>query len=110
MRLCPRVARSAEVGRLAVTHVGPNATLVKADLGAAIRALKADVTGEIEIGGPKLAQSLTDLGLIDLYRLYLHPVVLGGGTPYFTGARPPLRLVDSERMDGDVIRLTYRPA
>lgn len=93
-----------------LTSVGPNATLVKADLGAAIRALKADVTGEIEIGGPKLAQSLTDLGLIDLYRLYLHPVVLGGGTPYFVGARPPLRLVDSERMDGDVIRLTYRPA
>lgn len=93
-----------------LTSVGPNATLVKADLGAAIRALKADVTGEIEIGGPKLAQSLTDLGLIDLYRLYLHPVVLGGGTPYFAGARPPLRLVDSERMDGDVIRLTYRPA
>jgi dihydrofolate reductase len=90
--------------------VGPNATLVGDDLGAQMRALKARLAGEIEVGGPDLAQSLTKLGLIDEYRIYLHPVVLGAGKPYFAAPRPPLRLVASDRMDGDVIRLTYVPA
>ena len=90
--------------------VGPNATLVGGDLEAAIRELKAELDGEIEVGGPVLAQSLTDLGLIDEYRIYLHPVVLGCGKPFFAGPRPPLRLVASEQMDEGVIRLTYVPA
>jgi dihydrofolate reductase len=90
--------------------VGPNAALVGDDLEAAIRGLKAQLAGEIEVAGPELAQSLTDLGLIDEYRLYLHPVVLGHGKPFFAGHRPPLRLVTSDRIAGDVIRLTYAPA
>ena len=90
--------------------VGPNATLVEDDLGGAIRALKVERDGEIEVAGPALAQSLTDLGLIDEYRIYLHPVVLGHGKPYFAGPRPPLRLVAADRIDEDVIRLTYVPA
>ena len=90
--------------------VGPNATLVKDDIEAVIRGLKAQHVGEIDVSGPGLAGSLTDLGLIDEYRLYLHPVVLGGGKPFFTGPRPPLRLVASGRIDEDVIRLTYVPA
>jgi dihydrofolate reductase len=90
--------------------VGPNATLVGDDLEGAIRQLKAERDGEIEVAGPNLAQSLTELGLIDEYRIYLHPVVLGRGTPYFAGPRPPLRLVASDRMDENVIRLTYVPA
>ena len=90
--------------------VGPKATLVEDDLEAAIGGLKAQFAGEIEVGGPELAQSLTDLGLIDEYRLYLHPVVLGNGKPFFAGPRPPLRLVSSDRIAGDVMRLTYVPA
>ncbi len=90
--------------------VGPNATLLGDDLEAAIRGLKAQLGGEIEVAGPHLAQSLTDLGLIDEYRLYLHPVVLGHGKPFFAGPRPPLRLVSSDRIDRDVMRLTYVPA
>ena len=90
--------------------VGPNATLVGDDLAGAIRELKAAVDGEIEAGGPVLAQSLTDLGLIDEYRIYLHPVVLGQGNPYFAGPRPRLRLAATDRIDEDVIRLTYVPA
>jgi dihydrofolate reductase len=92
-----------------LTSVGPNASLVKGDLGAAIRKLKAERDGEIEVAGPTLAHSLTERGLIDEYRMYLHPVVLGGGKPYFAGPRPPLRLVASDRVDADVIRLTYVP-
>ena len=90
--------------------VGPNATLLDHDLNAAIRQLKDELAGEIEVGGPDLAGSLTDLGLIDEYRIYLHAVVLGRGTPYFAGPRPPLRLLTCDQMDENVIRLTYGPA
>ncbi|MHB1057170.1 MAG: dihydrofolate reductase family protein [Rhodanobacter sp.] len=90
--------------------VGPNATLVADDVGAAIRRLKAELAGEIEVAGPDLARSLTDLGLVDEYRLYLHPVVLGRGKPFFAGPRPPLHLVASDLIARDVIRLTYVPA
>ncbi len=91
-------------------EVGPNASLIAGDLERAIRALKAERDGKIEVAGPDLAHSLTELGLIDEYRIYLHPVVLGHGTPYFAGARPSLRLVASDRIGEDVIRLAYVPA
>jgi dihydrofolate reductase len=90
--------------------VGPNATLVADDLEAAIRRLKAELDGEIEVSGPELARGLGDLGLVDEYRMYMHPVVLGGGKPFFAGPRPPLRLVSSDRFGENVIRLTYVPA
>jgi dihydrofolate reductase len=90
--------------------VGPNATLVRDDLEGAVRELKTGRDGEIEVAGPRLAHSLTALGLIDEYRIYLHPVVLGHGTPYFAGPRSPLRLVAHDRIGEDVIRLSYVPA
>ena len=90
--------------------VGPNATLVADDLEKVIRRLKAELAGEIHVGGPALAQSLTDAGLIDEYRLYLRPVVLGGGQPFFAGPRPPLHLVAGDLIADDLIRLTYVPA
>jgi dihydrofolate reductase len=93
-----------------LSAVGPNATLIKDDLETVIPGLKARFGGEIEVGGPDLARSLTDLGLIDEYLLYLHPVVLGRGKPFFAGPRPPLRLVGNDRIGADVIRLTYAPA
>ena len=89
--------------------VGPNATLLRGDLEDAVRALKAEHDGEIEVAGPDLAGRLTRLGLIDEYRIYLHPVVLGSGTPYFAGARPPLRLLAHDRIGEDVLRLSYVP-
>lgn len=93
-----------------LTAVGPNATLVDGDLEAAIIKLKAERDGEIEVAGPALAQCLTELGLIDEYRIYLHPVVLGQGTPYFAGPRPPLRLIGQDQIDENVLRLRYEPA
>jgi dihydrofolate reductase len=90
--------------------VGPNATLVEGELEAAVRGLKARLDGEIEVAGPELAGSLTELRLIDEYRLYLRPVVLGRGKPFFTGPRPPLHLVASDRIGANTIRLTYVPA
>ena len=90
--------------------VGPNSTLVADDFEKAIRRLKAELAGEIHVAGPVLAQSLTEAGLIDEYRLYLRPVVLGGGKPFFAGPRPPLRLVATDLIAESVIRLTYVPA
>ena len=90
--------------------VGPNATLVEDDIEAVIHGLKARLVGEIAVSGPDLARSLTELGLIDEYRLYFHPVVLGRGKPFFAGPRPPLRLVSTDPVGEDTVRLTYVPA
>ncbi len=90
--------------------VGPNATLVEGDLEAAVRELKARLDGEIYVAGPELAGSLTELGLIDEYRIYLRPIVLGRGKPFFTAPRGRLRLVGNDRLGEDTIRLTYVPA
>jgi dihydrofolate reductase len=90
--------------------VGANATLVAGDVEAFVRRLKAEVEGEIDVAGPELAGCLTDLGLIDEYRLYFRPFVLGGGKPYFAGARPPLRLIAADPVGEDTVRLTYVPA
>jgi dihydrofolate reductase len=89
--------------------VGANAALVGDDLEAFVRKLKAEVDGEIDVAGPDLAGCLTELGLIDEYRLYFRPCVLGGGKPYFAGARPPLRLVACDAIGEDAARLTYVP-
>ena len=90
--------------------VGPNATLVADDFEKVIRGLKAELAGEIQVGGTVLAQSLTEAGLIDEYRLYLRPVVLGGGKPFFVGPMPTLHLAASDLIADDLIRLTYVPA
>ena len=90
--------------------VGPNATLLPDDFETAIRRLKTDLAGEIHVGGPDLAQSLTAAGLIDEYQLYLRPVVLGSGKPFFASPRPPLRLLASDLIAEDILRLTYIPA
>lgn len=90
--------------------VGPNATLVGEDLEGFVRRLKAEHDGEIDVAGAELAASLGALGLMDEYRLYFRPVVLGGGKPYFAGARPPLRLVGSGAVGEDAFRLVYAPA
>jgi dihydrofolate reductase len=110
-RFCGGVAASAEmVVSRSLDSVGPNATLVRDDVAAVIGRVRAELDGEIQVGGPRLARSLAELGLIDAYRLYLHPVVLGHGTPFFAGPHPRLHLVAEERMGEDVIRLTYVPA
>jgi dihydrofolate reductase len=93
-----------------LTSVGPNATLVAEDVEAVLRDLKARLAGDVAVSGPELANSLTRLGLIDEYRLYFHPVVLGRGQPFFAGPRPPLRFVSAESIGEDTMRLTYVPA
>jgi dihydrofolate reductase len=90
--------------------VGPNATLVSDDVESGVRGLKAALAGEVLVGGPALAHSLTEGGLIDEYRIYLHPVVLGAGTSFFAGPPPPLRLKAHDVIVEGMLRLTYVPA
>jgi dihydrofolate reductase len=96
-----------------LNDVGPNATLLSDDFEAAIRRIKsehAERDGDIEVGGPKLAALLAERGLIDEYHVFLHPVVLGHGRPFFAGVQPTLRLLSSERIGERAIKLTYAPA
>jgi len=74
-----------------LAEVGPNARLVRSDVEAVVRELKAETQGEIAVSGAGLAGSLSSLGLIDEYQLFFQPVVLGGGTAFFQPGTP-LRL------------------
>ena len=72
--------------------------------------MKGETEGEIDVGGPTLAATLSGLGLIDEYRLYLMPVVLGGGKPFFAdGVKPELRYLGSEDLPQGVVMARYVP-
>jgi dihydrofolate reductase len=68
--------------------------------------------GDIGIGGAALAAEAAGLDLIDEYRLRVHPVLVGGGTPFFprTERRADLELVGSRTFDSGVMSLRYRVA
>jgi dihydrofolate reductase len=93
-----------------LTQVGPNATLVQGDLILFAAKLKSEREGEIDVAGAEIANVLSAAGLIDEYRLYFRPYVLGAGKPYFAGPLPPLRLVKHDAIGEDALRLTYVPA
>jgi dihydrofolate reductase len=91
-------------------EVEGNARLISGDVEHALRRLKDETEGEIDVGGPTLAATLSRLGLIDEYRLYFMPVVLGGGKPFFAGGvKPQLRYLGSERLPQGVVMARYAP-
>ena len=98
------------VASRSLTSVGPNATLVQGDLIDFAANLKSERDGEIDVAGAELANVLSTAGLVDEYRLYFRPYVLGAGKPYFAGPLPPLRLVKHDAIGEDAVRLTYVPA
>ena len=92
--------------------VGPNARLVKekADVERTVRQLKAQTNGEIEVNGARLAASLVRFGLVDEFRLYMMPVVLGGGKPYFeAGLQLELEPLGAESLPQHCTLLRFRP-
>ncbi|TGQ69269.1 MAG: dihydrofolate reductase [Mesorhizobium sp.] len=92
-------------------QVGPNARLVNGDAAAAVKSLKSQTDGLVILGGADLAASLGRAGLIDEYRLYMHPVVLGGGKPYFqSGLSLDLKPLGAESLPQGVTLLRYAPA
>jgi dihydrofolate reductase len=91
----------------------PNSTLLRGDIGAAVRALKAEDGKDLHIiGSPGLVQSLLVLGLVDELRLMIDPLVVGGGKRLFhdDGARRPLRLANSQVTSTGAIIATYAAA
>ena len=107
-----RVWRSTPkwVASRTLRSVGPNATLVPGDVIDFARKLKAERAGDIDLAGAELADALSVAGLVDEYRLYLRPQVLGAGKPYFAGPVPPLRLRGFHSVGQNVVQLTYVPA
>ncbi|MGH3456765.1 dihydrofolate reductase family protein [Aeromicrobium sp.] len=104
-RATPKVVVSTTL-----SEVGPNATLVSEDVDAELRRVVAATDGEIDVGGPTLAATLTRLGLVDEYRIYQRPVVLGGGKPFFPEWMPNgLSLLDVEILPDDTVLLRYAP-
>lgn len=91
-------------------EVGPNARLVAGDAVEEVRRLKMEDGGDMEVGGTLLAASLSRAGLIDEYRLYVRPVVLGGGKPFFADSRPELTLIGTETLADETILMRYAPA
>jgi dihydrofolate reductase len=92
--------------------VGPNARLVKekADVERTVRQLKAETNGQIEVAGAGLAASLVRFGLVDEFRLYMMPVVLGGGKPYFeAGLQLELEPLGAESLPQHCTLLRFRP-
>ena len=98
------------VASRSLTSVGPNATLVQGDLIDFAANLKSERDGDIDVAGAELANVLSAVGLVDEYRLYFRPYVLGTGKPYFAGPRPALRLMKLDAIGEDAVRLTYAPA
>ena len=94
-----------------LSEVGNNASLVSDDVDAELRRLVEGTDGEIDVGGPTLAATVTRLGLVDEYRLYTRPAVLGGGKPFFAaGTSIDLRLLDVETLPDETVLLRYEPS
>jgi dihydrofolate reductase len=88
-------------------------TIIRGDVPAEVTKLKDEYKGEVQVhGSAGLAQTLHAHGLIDEYRLFIEPVVLGTGKRLFeSGAVPTaLRLVESKPMGKGTVLAIYRPA
>jgi len=87
-----------------------NTQLVEGDLARAVRALKRATPRGLIVGSPMLAAELLRLGLVDEYRLVVHPVVAGHGPYLLSGLQPSLRLelVASRRLKSGILALHYR--
>jgi dihydrofolate reductase len=92
-----------------LTRVGWNSQLFSGDIVEEINRLKAQPGRRMSVGGASLASTFMQLGLIDEYRLYVVPIILGGGKPMF----PPLpgsldlQLVETRLFDSRVVLLRY---
>ena len=90
-----------------------NATLLEGDLEDSIPKLKDEVDGDLYLhGSGEFAHALAEAGLVDLYEVYLNPLVYGEGNVHVLGDRGTIRLElgDVKRFDSGIVLLTYRPA
>jgi dihydrofolate reductase len=93
-------------------HVAGNARLVAQGVAEEVAQLKAQPGKDLSVGGAGLASTLIKLGLVDEYRLFVSPVVLGAGTPYFPAldTRINLELLETRTFGSRVVYVRYRQA
>lgn len=88
---------------------GPGATLVREVVPGEVRALRDAAAGDLVVGGAGLVETFRRLDLVDEYRVYVHPVLVGRGRPFFREAdgRQGLRLVETRTFGNGVVLLRY---
>jgi dihydrofolate reductase len=86
-----------------------NSRLASGDVGDELERMRSEIDGDLDIGGPTLAAEFIRRDLVDEYRLVVHPVILGDGTPFFPNLERPigLRLRETHRFASGVVYLGY---
>jgi dihydrofolate reductase len=104
----PKIVFSTTLDRVE----GTNMRLAEGDAAEEVAALKEQPGKELAVGGAGLAAGLIRAGLVDEYRLFVNPVVLGGGTPFFPDLdeRIELELVETRTFGSRVVYLRYERA
>jgi dihydrofolate reductase len=93
-------------------QVQGNARLSRGNITEEVVQLKAKPGKDMSVGGARIAAALRPLDLIDEYQLFIHPVIIGSGTPVFpaSGVKTSLRLVETHAFHSGVVLLRYQPA
>lgn len=93
-----------------LTQVDESSRLFSGDIVTEITKLKEQPGKDIVVGGPTLAATFMRLGLIDEYRVYIHPIILGGGKPMFgpLDNRIDLRLIETHTFNSGIVLLKYQ--
>jgi dihydrofolate reductase len=87
-----------------------NTTIVREFIPEEVEKLKAQPGGDLSLGGADLAAAFMRAALIDEYRIYVHPIIIGKGKPLFppSGPKIDLRLLDTRAFGTGVLQLRYR--
>ena len=101
----PKIVFSTTLDR-----VRGNARLATRGIAAEVAAMREQPGEDLAVGGAGLAASFMELGLIDEFRLFVNPVVVGGGTPFFAPLeqRIDLELAETRTFGARVVYLRYR--
>ena len=93
-----------------IDHVEWNSTLIRDNIADEVNRLKSQPGKDMSVGGAELASSLMQLGLIDEYWLYIHPIILGSGKPMFQQFDNNIKvvLIETHTFSGGVVLLRYR--
>lgn len=95
-----------------LARVDGNSRLVSGDVGDVLARVRTEFPGELSVAGPTLAAQFIRRGLIDEYRVVVHPVILGAGLPFFPRLETPvgLRLTETRQFASGAMYLAYVPA
>jgi dihydrofolate reductase len=91
-------------------EVGAHSRLVREGAVEEVARLKVEDGDDLGVAGANLASSMIRAGLVDEYRLIVHPVVLGGGAPFFppSVSLPALRLLETRTFSAGHVYLRYQ--